>query len=140
MKKRKKGILQRFLSAALCVVLLSAAAGCGSEEAYPKVQDLSFTVVEEEDYPKELANAINQKKESSFRLTYSDGESLYIAVGYGKQPTGGYSIQVPALYLSKEVVVLDSNLCGPEGQGMGAASYPYLVVKTEFREEPVVFL
>ena len=121
-------------------LLVFQTAGCGSKDPYPKVQDLEFTVVEEEDYPRELANAISQKKESAFRLTYSDGENLYIAVGYGKQPTGGYSIQISQVYLSEDVVVVDSNLMGPEGEGAGAASYPYLVIKTGFREEPVVFL
>lgn len=114
--------------------------GCtGKEEE--KVKDLEFTVIGQNEIPKELADIIEQKKGAEFKLTYTDGGDLYIAVGYGEQQTGGYSITVPKFYLTENSIVIQTELQGPE-QASGepaAPSYPYIVVKTPFVEEPVVF-
>lgn len=114
--------------------------GCtGKEEE--KVKDLEFTVIGQNEIPKELADIIEQKKGAEFKLTYTDGGDLYIAVGYGEQQTGGYSITVPKLYLTENSIVIQTELQGPEQAGgeQAAPSYPYIVVKTPFVEEPVVF-
>ena len=75
------------------------------------------------------------------RLTYSDDQNLYIVVGYGKQDTGGYSITVNELYLTENSIVLDTDLLGPEkGESGGTEpSFPFIVIKTELSELPVVF-
>ncbi len=54
------------------------------------------------------------QKEEEFRLTYSAGSDLYLAVGYGAQSSGGYSIQVKELYLTENGIVLDTELLGLE--------------------------
>ena len=106
-----------------------------------KVRDLEFTVTGEADVPEELQKIISEKKTSPFKLTYSNDQNLYIVVGYGEQPTGGYSISVDDLYLTDNSIVIDTELKGPEkGETPGEEkSYPYIVVKTEFLENPVVF-
>ena len=55
--------------------------------------------------------------------------------------TGGYSISVNELYLTENSIVIDTELKGPEkGENPGAdKSYPYIVVRTEYLENPVVF-
>lgn len=106
-----------------------------------KVRDLEFTVTSEAELPEELRSIIEEKKVQPFKLTYSDNENLYIVVGYGPQGTGGYSIAVEDLYLTDNSIVIDTELTGP-AKGETAApetSYPYVVVKTEFLENPVVF-
>lgn len=117
-----------------CVVL----SGC-SDKTEDRLQDLDFTVVEESELPAELKTIIDQKKEGEFKLTYTDGEDLYIAVGYGKQLTGGYSIQIPEVYLTDSNIVFSSVLLGPEKEEPANISYPYAVIKLEAREEPVLF-
>ena len=106
-----------------------------------KVRDLEFTVVGEADLPEELKNVIGEKKTAPFKLTYTDDHNLYIVVGYGEQESGGYSIAVKELYLTENSVVIRTELLGPEkGEATGTdPSYPVLIVKTEFLEEPVVF-
>ena len=74
----------------------------------------------------------------SFGCT-SKQDELYIVVGYGKQLTGGYSIQFPDVYLTKENIVVTSVLLGPEGEEPANISYPYAVIKIEYRPEPVLF-
>ena len=123
------------------MVILLSFSGCGyEEENTEKVCDLDFTVLREEEIPEELAQVINEKKSEPFHLTYED-EALYIAVGYGKKDSGGYSIEVQELYLGKTAICFNTKLIGPKKSDKveEASSYPYLVVKTEYREEKVVF-
>ena len=72
-----------------------AAAGCGIEDTNgSKIEDVEFTVLEEESVPEELKQEIEERKEMDFKLTYEDNGKLYIARGYGEKETGGYSISV----------------------------------------------
>lgn len=106
-----------------------------------KVRDLEFTVVGEANLPEELKNVIGEKKTAPFKLTYTDDQNLYIVVGYGEQESGGYSIAVKELYLTENAIVADTELIGPQsGEETGVEkSYPYVVVKTEYLEHPVIF-
>lgn len=116
--------------------------GCHSEEEDKgKVEDLEFTVVGEKDVPAALQELIAKKKEKPFKLTYADGQDMYIVVGAGPQTGGGYSIVVKELYLTDNSIVIRTELVGPEkGEASGTdLSYPVLIVKTAFCEEPVVF-
>lgn len=116
--------------------------GCGKEEeAEEKVKDLEFTVVGERDVPQALMELIGKKKENEFKLTYADGQDMYIVIGAGPQDGGGFSIAVKELYLTENSVVIRTELIGPEkGEATGTdISCPVLIVKTAFCEEPVVF-
>ncbi len=106
-----------------------------------KVRDLEFTVIGEGDAPQELQELVTQKKTQPFKLTYSDDQNLYIVVGYGPQSTGGYSITVEELYLTENSIFIDTELKGPaKGETVAQeTSYPLVIVKTEFLEDPVVF-
>lgn len=134
--------MKKWLAAAVVFMLAVTCMGCSlSKENKDKVKDLEFTVVEDAQVPDELKELIEQKKAKDFKLTYSNEDSLYIVVGYGQQPTGGYSIQVRELYMTDNAIVLDTELIGPEkGENAGTEpSYPYIVIKTELLEEQVVF-
>lgn len=124
---------------AVCVLLLS---GCTflSEEKI-KLRDLEFTVLSEDKIPEELAAIIEEKKSESFQITYSDNEYLYICEGYGQQETGGYSIAVNELYLTETNICAQTSLLGPDASEKGnkAPSYPYIVIKTEFLDQTVIF-
>lgn len=129
---------------AMILLVLAAGAlltGCVIRHGREKIADLEYTVVRPADLPETLASQIDAKKEAEFTLTYSDNEFLYIARGYGEQETGGYSIQVKACYLAENAICVSTLLTGPEpGEQVSTApSYPYLVLKTELREEQVIF-
>ncbi len=106
-----------------------------------KIKDLEFTVVEDADLPGELKEIIDEKKEEPFKLSYSNKDNLYIVVGYGKQNSGGYSISVDELFLTSNAIYINTNLIGPSQKDVvtQGVTYPYVVVKLEFREEPIVF-
>lgn len=124
------------------VLLVLSAAGCGVEKtATKKLQDLEYTLVEEKEIPEELMTAMEEKKEKGFKLTYSDKENLYIAIGYGTQDTGGYSISIEDCYLTKNAIYLNTTLIGPsKGEKINQVpSYPYIVIKMEYIDKSVVF-
>ena len=126
---------------AVLLVCLTVLGGCKKTEKEPKIADLDFTVLNEEEAPQELKEIIGEKKQEPFKLTYSDSQFLYLVVGYGEQPTGGYSIQVNDLYLTENHIYLDADLMGPSKQEevSRTPTWPCLIVKLEYRQESVVF-
>lgn len=102
---------------------------------------MEFAVAAAHEIPQDLAQIIAEKQQSPFKLTYSDNDNLYIVVGYGEQAGGSYSIQVHELYLTENSIVIDTELLGPEtGEAAGEEkSYPFIVVKTEYSDLPVIF-
>lgn len=137
-----KRVFRIFLMAGLIVSLAAGAAGCSvSKENRDKVRDLDFQTAPFEELPKELSKLVSEKASQPFKLTYTDDKNLYIAVGYGAQPTGGYSICIRELYLTENSIVLATELMGPEkGENPGTQqSFPYIVLRTELLEEPVIF-
>ena len=123
-------------------LLLLGLVGCGGEKGEEKkVKDLEFTVASPGEIPAELSEIIEQKKKEAFRLTYTNDQNLFIAAGYGEQKTGGYSITVPELYLTENSITIKTELIGPDKQSQECLepSWPFIVVKTELLEKPVVF-
>ena len=142
MRRILRGKMMWLACLLLWAFLVRVLTGCSVEkENQDKVRDLEFTVVGEADLPEELKNLVMEKKAAPFKLTYSNDQGLYIVVGYGEQATGGYSISVNELYLTENSILIDTELKGPEkGEDVGAEkSYPYIVAKTEYLENPVIF-
>lgn len=129
----------------ICIVLTAASIfvmGCGKTKTAPEVvQKLEYTVVEDEDVPQELKEMIEAKKEDTLRLTYATNDYLYIVAGYGTKETSGYSIMCKDLYLGENAIYIQTELIGPKKQEnvSKVKTYPYIVVKLERREEPVIF-
>lgn len=134
--------MKRLFIVLMTVLMVMNFGGCTmlSEENI-KLRDLDFTVLSEETIPEELQTIIDEKIAEPFKLTYSDNEYLYICIGYGKQQTGGYSIAVNELYLTDSAIYVNTQLLGPESakKGEKVPSYPYIVIKTEYLEETVIF-
>lgn len=133
---------KRLFSVCLICMVATAIIACGQkQDTMSKIKDLEFTIISEENIPEELQKTIDEKKQAAFRLTFEDRGFLYICVGYGMQTTGGYSISVKELYETGNALYLDTDLIGPapEEKSNPVASFPYVVVKTEFIDKPVVF-
>ena len=95
----------------LTAAALMMQAGCGIIRSSPdKVQDLDYTVVEDEDVPKELAEMIDARKNEQMHLTYATNEYMYIVAGYGEQQTGGYSIRLDSIYLGENAIYIKTSL------------------------------
>lgn len=128
----------------LAAVIMTMVTGCAKEkDSLAKISDLEFTVIAEENIPEELLAMMGEKKEQGFKLTFQDNGFLYICRGYGKQDTGGYSITVEALYETDNALYFNTTLLGPKpaetDKKKQSPSCPYVVVKTELIDKPVVF-
>lgn len=141
-----KGLLKcmtKWIKGLLLIIILSVCVcGCaieGEEEA--KLRDLEFTVVTEEEQPEALAEVIEEKKASPFQISYTLGEDLFLAIGYGEQQTGGFSISVDELYETENHIVADTTLIGPgsEEKVIDSITYPYVIIKTELIDKDVDF-
>ena len=133
--------MRRISSVILLICLCSLLWACGNSSDIENRTDLDFTVVAHDQIPGELQQILDSKKEETFALTYTDGNYLYIAIGAGKQPTGGYSYAIQGLWLADNAICIDVDLLGPnvDEQQKKIPSYPYVVVKLEHRDEPVIF-
>jgi len=137
--EKMRGKVVQILMVLLMVFLMI---GCSSEQdKTKKLSDLKFTVLAQEQLPGELLSIVEERKEEPFKLTFTDGDDLYICAGYGKQPTGGYSISVTELYETENAVYAHINLMGPSpGEGnKESPSYPYIVIKLDKTDKTVVF-
>lgn len=136
------GNMKRIILCVLAAAAIAMLSGCTflSEERI-KLRDLDFTVLSEEKIPEELMTIIEEKKKEPFQITYTDKEYLYICTGYGEQVTGGYSIAVNELYLTDTAVYVSTSLLGPESADKSnkTPSYPYIVIKTEYIDQTVIF-
>jgi hypothetical protein len=145
LKKFKRPGRRLFTALGVVMVLVAGCigfTGCKADvEENTRLEDLEFTVAAENEVPAQLKELISQKREKAFKLTYADGQDMYIVIGEGPQKGGGYSVAVRELYLTENSVVIRTELMGPEkGETPGSdLSYPVLIVKTQYREEPVVF-
>lgn len=136
-----KGKRKLFLGLLVCLGCLLLC-GCKVEEGSDqKVKELEYEMVSEKELPGELKKAIEEKKGNEMEITYENDDALYIVRGYGKQQTGGYSIQIKKLYQAKNAIYLETELVGPGEKDVKkkAKSYPYIVIKTEKTEDVVVF-
>ena len=116
------------LTAAVLALLLSGCRFVRVEEEERKPVD--YIVVERRDIPAELSRLMEEKKEKEFQLSYETGEDLYLAKGYGRQMSGGYSIQVEELGESSNGIFFVTKLLGPEDlKEAGVPSYPCIVDK-----------
>lgn len=124
----------------LCGMILWA---CGSNTKPEKTGDLSYEIVPDEKVPAELQKLIDERKESEFRLSFSEGENLYLVVGYGRQETGGYSIQLKELYLADDVIYMNTELLGPlpeeTADAKDSTAAPWIVVKMQKMDKTIYF-
>ena len=137
MKKRKRfsGWIS-FLLLTLCLL----GCGVGNKESEERT-DLAYTVTSEDRLPEELKLLVEGKKQQPFKMTYQDGDYLYICQGYGLQPTGGYSIQVEDVYRTSNAIYFSTTLLGPSPSELKTEkeTTPYIVIKTEYQDMTVVF-
>ena len=99
MKKKRRG---RVLLAAVILMLLASCRITDVSEGERK--ELSYAIVKPGDFPPEIDQILRRKKESAFQMAYESGDDLYILRGYGKQKSGGFSIQIEEVSKSENAV------------------------------------
>lgn len=140
---RKKSLLNQiklYLLILIAIFPILLTTGCEKKEE-KKTSSIDFTVVTDGDIPKDLKKLIKERRKNPFELSYSDGSYLYVVKGYGRQETSDYNITVNDFYISDDALVFDTELSGPEKDKnvSGKPSYPYIVVKTKYMENSIIF-
>lgn len=130
--------------AALFLVLLFLC-GCSSLSKREKYT-VEFTVCDKTKLPDELSRIIEDKLKSEFKISYVDNSYMYIVVGYGERNRADYRVVVEELYATDSALYISTNLYVEDGDtssnenGYGEASmYPYIVVKCEKYDLPVIY-
>ena len=139
---KKESIMNRKHFYIIAGIFILALAGCSiKKEDTKKIQDIEFTVVAPEDVPEELKEDIEKARDTPFRLTYADQGYLYMARGYGEKEKTGYSVEVNECYETSDAIRIQTTLLGPaKGEKIKEKkTYPYVVMKTEYREKDVIF-
>lgn len=139
----KNGKIAVAVVIAICIMAGGVFCGCGQTSSRQKQEEVEcdYTVVATRDCPEEFLKNLEEKKINPFQMTYQDGTYLYMAVGYGEQKTGGYSILVKKLTETKDKIFLNTELRGPskEENVLEKPSFPYVVIKMENKSKEVVF-
>lgn len=133
--------LKRLILVLLCAALVVCSlTSCRLQETEVKGDPLEFTVLTQEEIPAQLLEVIESHKQKEIRMSYKVKDYLYIVRGYGQQDTGGYSITVNSCVLTEDGIYVDFSLMGPQAEETIAKepSNPYLVIKLEYRDVPVV--
>ena len=132
----------KIVCAVVIFLLTIQISGCeGNYKGSEKRLNLEYTVLGETKIPEEFLSQIEEKKAEKFELTYRDNEYLYIAKGFGEQKTSGSSISVTNLTCEDQTIYFESKLVIPqEKENLNSiSSFPYIVIKTELIDFPVVF-
>ena len=132
----------KIVCAVVIFLLTIQISGCeGNYKGSEKGLNLEYTVLGETKIPEEFLSQIEEKKAEKFELTYRDNEYLYIAKGFGEQKTSGSSISVTNLTCEDQIIYFESKLIIPqEKENLNSiSSFPYIVIKTELIDFPVVF-
>lgn len=139
----KNGKMAVAVAIVICIMAGGVFCGCGQTSSRQKQEEIEcdYTVVATRDCPEEFLKNLEEKKINPFQMTYQDGTYLYMAVGYGEQKTGGYSILVEKLTETKDKIFLNTELRGPsKGEiVLEKPSFPYVVIKMENKSKEVVF-
>lgn len=126
----------------MIVLLLAGLTGCKDYTDGKTVhQKLDFTICENRCLPDELLDMIQKKKKEPFKMTYRTKDYMYIIVGYGGCDRTDVSVTVTDLYLSKDAIVVETDLKanGEEQMAGDILSYPYVVIKCELYDRQVMF-
>lgn len=136
MKKKQLWIL----TVLLMIAFLTA--GCQKTmQPEGKIKDLECSVLDEDEMPQPLAEAVEENKGKEMKLSYEKDGELYIVRGYGEQKSGGYSITMKYCYLAEDGIHVAFELIGPpSGEKIPEeSSCPYLVVKTDAAGQNIIF-
>jgi len=134
--------MKRLLLILAAFIMLFIFCGCHTtSDNTRKLKDVEFTVIDPEEAPEALTDAILKKRKQPFKLTYTTGDSLYIARGYGPQKTFGYHITVDAVYLTANGLFFATTLYGPHNSDVinRSTSYPFIIVKVKRTDGCVIF-
>lgn len=97
---------------------------------------------QENEYPEDVETWINRLNQlNRFPLWHSrlSGDSLYVYIGWGEKPTGGYRIEIKEKKIGDQHIEITADFQSPEPGAMvtQALTFPYSVAVLEARDIPI---
>ncbi len=136
---------KRLWQTALLMLLVLSVSGCSFRVFREQEgRDLDFTVTARSELPEEVEAVLDEQLGTSFQTACQYGDSLYLICGYPPQAAGGYSIRVNKLTATEDAIYFQAELVGAEASATEETteegqSAPWIVVKTEYLDLPVIF-
>ena len=138
--------VKRVLLAATVLLLLMMVISCGEKptpkRTYESMQDAVYEIVSGSNVPHKVNEKIFKERDKGFGFSYRDNEGMYIAFGFGRQNTGGFSIQLAAVKENEDEILIEAKLIAPAPEEVVSTSpsYPYMILKMEDTEKNVEFI
>ncbi|WP_105617568.1 protease complex subunit PrcB family protein [Vallitalea okinawensis] len=126
--------MKKIVAFILVVCISLGLIGCNGVDETPRdadCQPLEYEIMDENDVSQKIKEKMFEKQKDSYFFTYSDGNEMYIAIGYGEKPTGGYSIKIESVDLCGEVIIVKTELIEPSKEDVVATAitYPSIILK-----------
>ena len=138
--------MRRYMTlVAVYIGILLCICGCSADVIRQEEgRQLDFTVTARSELPEEVQAVLDEKLGTAFQTACQYGDSLYLICGYPAQQSGGYSIKVNRLSATEDAIYFQAELVGPQGSEAEEAvgettTAPWIVVKTEYLDLPVIF-
>ena len=144
----KRLLTKAALSIVLLFCLIFMLSGCSNKKQEGARKEIDFTVCARENLPDELFAIIEEKKDKLCKFTYANGSFMYIVVCYGERERENLNVVVNDLFMTSNAIYVDTTLktdiSGSATPTDFVASgeysmYPYIVLKCEKYDVPVVF-
>src|SRR5690554_4934097 len=131
--------MKKFLCLFICIFVISfLLISCTRDDNNEEIEtsdglDLEYEIINKDDIPQKMKEKIFEKQSKEFGFTYRNGKELYIAIGYGTQPSSGYSIKIISLKENENRIIFSTELIEPAKEEVVAkvVTYPYIVIKTK---------
>lgn len=106
-----------------------------------KETDLDYEIIEYHYLDYHLKDLYNSYYSENNRITYDDGNYMYLFIFYGKMPSGGYSVNIKELYSTASNIIVDTTLTGPQKEETTAEkeSFPAIVLKIKSSSKTVIY-
>ena len=102
--------------------------------------DVEFAVVPDTELPEELHDYIENRRDEEFKMSFIDGNYMYIAICYGKMTGRGYSIHIYDVKEYDDNISINAKLASPKNNnGDTVETFPYIVIKLENKNKKVIF-
>lgn len=108
--------------------------GCNGVDEAPgdtDCQPIEYEIMDENDVSQKIKEKMFEKQKDPYFFYSSDGNEMYIAIGYGEKPTGGYSIKIESVDQCGEVIIVKTELIEPSKEDVvsTAITYPSIILK-----------
>lgn len=131
--KRKKA------AAVLCIILAAAIAGVVVMCVMNSSKKIEFTVLEDENIPKEIETQVLPEYRNLERaLACIVDDKVYVVVTRGEKTTSGYEVDIDKMIMNDDKLEVYAAYTDPEeGKAVSQVlTYPYAVAETELSSLP----